>query len=91
MVLEKSELGVILKKEMKRKTKRKRERIRKRESGDLRGCACFFLSHDDDFVVLLSRLKAAFFIVSSLLPSSPSAFLLFAFVLTLELGRDTHR
>jgi len=70
MVLEKSELGVILKKEMKRKIKRKRERISKRESGDLRGCVCFFLIHDDDFVVFLSRLKAAFFIVSS-----PSFFL----------------
>jgi hypothetical protein len=66
MVLEKSELGVILKKEMKRKIKRKRERISKRESGDLRGCVCFFLIHDDGFVVFLSRLKAAFFIVSSL-------------------------
>lgn len=66
MVLEKSELGVILKKEMKRKIKRKRERISKRESGDLRGCVCFFLIHDDDFIVFLSRLKTAFFIVSSL-------------------------
>lgn len=56
-------MGVILKKEMKRKIKRKRERISKRESGDLRGCICFFLIHDDDFVVFLSRLKAAFFIV----------------------------
>lgn len=74
MVLEKSELGVILKKEMKRKTMRKRERISKRESGDLRGCVCFFLIHDDDFVVFLSILKAAFFIVSSL-----SFFLSFSF------------